>query len=91
MSRSALDAGDSAEATRFGRIAESYDERAAQLEKSLSALEGDGEEILGSARPAAGDRVAVSLAERGSAVALVIDAPEGGAEFLLGGEGPEPR
>lgn len=91
MSRSALDAGDSAEATRIGRIAESYDERAAQLEKSLSALEGDGEEILGSARPAAGDRVEVSLSERGNAVALVIDAPGGGAEFLLGGEGPEPR
>jgi len=84
LAKSALEAGDEAEGARIGRIAASYDERAAQLEPTLAALDGGREEIVGVPRPAAGTRVAVSLVEREGEVRLVIDSPAGGAEFRLG-------
>ena len=83
LARSAAEGDDEATSDRLGRLAESLEERAAQIERQLAALAGSGLEIVGSPRPARGERTEVTLVEREGTVRLIIESPAGGAEFPL--------
>ncbi len=83
VAKGLLDGGEESASSRVGLTAESYEERAAQIERQLEALDGSGRELVGTLRPPAGERLEVRLESLEGAVRLVIDGPDGGVEFRL--------
>jgi hypothetical protein len=83
IAKSALDGGDEVEGARIDSLAESYARHAELTERQLAALDGSGQEIVGTPRPATGDSTTVRLEERAGEAILIIDSRAGGAEFAL--------
>ena len=76
--------GDAEAGAKTLQTAKAYEERAAQLEPHLAALEGTNREIVGQSRPGrGGETPQFRLESRGGQLYLIIDRASGGAEFRL--------